>query len=71
MAPACLTLLDPLAGQHVCALDAVESKRYLFAGNGRFYLRLKPLAGIGNGPGPAQIIINYAEIGIDYRWPGL
>ena len=70
VAPACLSPLNPADPQHQCELGAADAQDAIFAGNGRFFLRLTPLQGMGSRPDGSLIDIDYAEISIDYTWPG-
>jgi hypothetical protein len=47
--------------------DAAQVQRFIFNGTAHFYVRLLPVAGMGNGLGPAQIEVDYGELTLGYE----
>ena len=49
--------------------DGREARRLLLPSDRRLYLALRPLVGLGNGTGDAQVEVDWVELRVRYRWP--
>ncbi|MEM6730640.1 MAG: hypothetical protein AAF658_03740 [Myxococcota bacterium] len=60
------TVLDAGFVARTVTLANDEARRFVFRGRDRFFFRVIPRAGGGNGPEPASVRLDYADLVVDY-----